>query len=435
MSVLIATDSNTLLSYAISTDPLPLQVSSADGADSFAALTVVASNGSDEVVYCNEIVLVISTGDTASDLTAGQDVQNIKVTSPAGWKQDESRSGKGTFVFVPTGSNEVTVEGLTFYLYNIRVNLQVGITMLTVNETASNDNINFTERSNTYELAKFPYQFFVGDFTAGTPQINNGDTVTLTWRGSDNAVYAILYHGQTVNVNNARMWQSPPLTLNTTFLLRATVQIQGETVDTYISTSVNVLNPDLQATTLTVLNTASVGSPAHPGTMVVSGSHSVNGYLYVKGKTTLSGGTAITSTATFDSLVVLGGLNVTGAAQFIADVSVGGTATLAVGRVLGDLIVDGKIINGQNVYTADAVGGRNAYIAGQGQLQQGKATVELTQQQQTALGSGTYRVMLTPLGACNGLYITGKTAAGFTVAETGKGTSDCNFDWLVMNEG
>lgn len=433
MSVLIASDNNALLDYAVSTDPQPLQVSSADGAVSLASVTVVASNGSSDVIYCNEVALVISIGDAAPDLTTAQNVPDIGVTPPDGWKLDEGKSGNGTFVFVPVGSNEVTADGLTFNLYNIKVNGQVGITVLTINETASGDGQKFEERTNSYELAKFPYQFFVADFTAQTPQVNNGDTVTLTWRGSDNAVYAILYHGQTVDVNDARSWQSPPLTRNTTFLLRARVQVQGETVDTYLNTSVNVLNPDLQATTITVLNTATVGTNGAPGTLDVTGSHTVNGYLFVKGTATLNGGTVITATATLDSVNVQNDMIVYGKAQFASDMTVGGTATIAAGVVLGDLIVKGKIINGQQML-ADSAATGGAYVAGQGKLQNGKATVAFSQQQRDILGSGTYRVILTPQGACNGLYVTGRTAAGFDVAENG-GTSDCDFDWLTMSEG
>ncbi|MFH1636740.1 MAG: hypothetical protein ABIG63_22385 [Chloroflexota bacterium] len=43
-----------------------------------------------------------------------------------------------------------------------------------------------------------------------------------------------------------------------------------------------------------------------------------------------------------------------------------------------------------------------------------------------------YHVFLTPLGDCNGLYVTNKTAAGFEVRELGGGTSNVSFDYRII---
>jgi hypothetical protein len=43
-----------------------------------------------------------------------------------------------------------------------------------------------------------------------------------------------------------------------------------------------------------------------------------------------------------------------------------------------------------------------------------------------------YHVFLTPLGDCNGLYVTNKTATGFDVVELGGGTSNVNFDYRIV---
>lgn len=431
MTVLVASENATLLDYAVSTDPNPVQASSLDGASSVAAITVVVSNGTSDVLYCNEISIALSLGDAADNLTNQGDA--IQYTAPNGWKLDDAKSKDGTLVFVPVGSNRIAEDGLAFHFYNIVVNTAVGVTVLNIGELSSSDGANFQQRGTSYQIAKFPYSFFVRNFTTGTPQVSNGQSVTLTWVGSDNAVYSILYQDQSIDVTNVRTWQSPPLTRDTTFLLRVKVNVQGELVETQLSTSVNVLNPDIQATTLTVLQSATIGSPSAPGTLTVTGTQVVEGYLFVKGKASLNGGTVVEATATINALDVQNGLTVYGSALFVQDVTVNGTGTLAAGHVLGDLIVDGNIVHTSGALDALVLGASPAYISGSGTLQGGKARVDFSAAQNSIFASlVSFRVFLTPVGSCGGLCVTAKDAKGFSVEEVANGTSDAAFDWMVV---
>jgi len=43
-----------------------------------------------------------------------------------------------------------------------------------------------------------------------------------------------------------------------------------------------------------------------------------------------------------------------------------------------------------------------------------------------------YHVFVTPLGDCNGLYVTNKTTDSFEVHELGGGTSDVAFDYRIV---
>jgi hypothetical protein len=45
-----------------------------------------------------------------------------------------------------------------------------------------------------------------------------------------------------------------------------------------------------------------------------------------------------------------------------------------------------------------------------------------------------YHVFLTPLGECNGLYVTDKTATSFNVRELGGGTSGVSFDYRIVGK-
>jgi len=61
----------------------------------------------------------------------------------------------------------------------------------------------------------------------------------------------------------------------------------------------------------------------------------------------------------------------------------------------------------------------------------GKATVTLDPDFAAVAVTSGYHVFLTPEADCNGLYVTGKTATGFTVQELRGGTSTLSFSWRI----
>ncbi len=70
---------------------------------------------------------------------------------------------------------------------------------------------------------------------------------------------------------------------------------------------------------------------------------------------------------------------------------------------------------------------------GSGQLVDGKATVQIDPLfADTVNLQVEYHVFLTPLGDCNGLYVTNKTATGFEVRELNGGTSSVAFDYRIV---
>jgi len=70
---------------------------------------------------------------------------------------------------------------------------------------------------------------------------------------------------------------------------------------------------------------------------------------------------------------------------------------------------------------------------GAGALQEGAAVVNIDSlfAKTVNLGIG-YHVFLTPLGDCNGLYVTNKTDTGFEVRELGGGLSSVGFDYRIV---
>lgn len=70
---------------------------------------------------------------------------------------------------------------------------------------------------------------------------------------------------------------------------------------------------------------------------------------------------------------------------------------------------------------------------GSAQLSAGEANVQIDSTfAETVNLDVDYQVFLTPLGDCNGLYVTDKTATGFVVRELGGGTTNIGFDYRIV---
>ena len=245
-----------ILAYGITTKPEPIQVSPENGNFSDTSITITVSNNTTELIYCNQLQFSFPIGDLAQDLASNG--SGIVTAADPSDKWQISVSAEGTFTANPRSpiDNLITTDGLSFHIYGIQTNKQVGTFTFTITECSSTDNKNFSNKTNTYELTKFPYGFYVSDFAASAPMVNDGETVTLTWSGSDIATYTIYYDKESVDVTNVRIWTSPALSSITTFALKASAQEEGKTVDHYLYITVIVANPDLKVTSLNVLQTS-----------------------------------------------------------------------------------------------------------------------------------------------------------------------------------
>ncbi len=242
---------DTILDYAVTTNPDPIQASPAQGNSSLTALTIAVANTSLGRIYCRKLTFSFEIGGDASQLTASAD--GIMVAASPADKWRFGAIGDGTFPVSPLSSKDqlITTDGMVFQIHNIQANPNPGVFMLYIDEESSSDGTNFTRKSTSISLGKFPNGFYVRNFAASQPQVNDNQTVDLTWDGSALGAYDIHYGEQTVNVTNRRAWTSPPLRQNTTFELRATDQDLGETasISQYVTVIVN--QPDIQCTSLT----------------------------------------------------------------------------------------------------------------------------------------------------------------------------------------
>lgn len=347
-----------LLAYGITTNPDPIQASPASGNPALTSIVITVSNNTDGAIYCNKITFGIPVGDLAQDLVTNAGSSGILVSAnpSAKWKISSTSDGVFTATPVTPNDNKITTDGLSFQIYNIQANQQVGTFTFTIEEKSSTDNINFTDKTDNFTLAKFPYGFYVNNFSASSPMVQDGDPVTLKWSGSDLGSYTMLYGTQSVDVTDVRTWTSPAITETTTFSLRASVQLQGETVDNYLYITVIVANPELVVTSLdvktnaTIDNELRINGPTSSGTSLSLGgigefavdsdgtvagrfvvktsgnigianaspteTLSIGGSLGVTGNASLEGATAL-SQATVASLTSSGTVNMLGAAQAI----------------------------------------------------------------------------------------------------------------------
>lgn len=91
--------------------------------------------------------------------------------------------------------------------------------------------------------------------------------------------------------------------------------------------------------------------------------------------------------------------------------------------------------NGHRVVTSPIVLAPEIHVSGRARLEDGRATVELDPEVTDMLardGEDPYRVLVTPTTRCNGLAVTSKEAESFAVEELLDGSSDAEFDWLLI---
>jgi hypothetical protein len=351
------TTSNTLLSYAVTTLPDPLQQSPEQGNTVYGALTFVVSNTGTEAVSLAQVQFDLPIGILAQDITSDPDAI-LYGSSPIG-QWNISQTSSGVFTAIPASGQPVTVttSGIVFQLFNIPINQQPGPFQLPVKETASSASQPLQIRTATFDLAKFPYGFYFSNFTSHVPLVQDGNPVTLSWDGSDQATY-MMYWGaqQPQDVTQVRTWTSPNLTTDTTFLLRAQVVSQGETVTRDLSVTVIVANPELQATTLQVSSTTGLQG----NTTIGSGGNSqltINAALTSNGSVLLNNGLTAGSTSTMTNLTVNQQFTASSSAQLGAtttqNLTVNGTLT-APGTVG---LMQAVVVLGQNAtYTAHTDG-------------------------------------------------------------------------------
>jgi len=242
---------DTPLSFALFTDPEPLQAGPPQVDAPPTKLTIVVSNDAHELVQCQSISFDFLEGTNAKDFFA--DAEGVGTSAPTGWS---IKASGPLFTATPDtpANGKIGGEGLTFEFSNIKVNQQVGTSNLTVTSETSAGAIN-----TVLPLAKFPQQFELGPLqVTPPPPVDPGSSVVLSWSGSDGATYELQYEdsdGNTVTISHVEGDPNSPLpatgtyTINnlertTTFYLLVTLAVpdQDEPTTSERSISVDVID-------------------------------------------------------------------------------------------------------------------------------------------------------------------------------------------------
>jgi hypothetical protein len=258
-------NTSTLLTYAMMTMPSPVSVSPSPQNPAQLVLTIVVSCPRNVgVAMVSQIGVTLPVGKGASpdptDLTETAPPASAASITSTGGEQWTAAAGlaPGVFLLTPPGGMFPVAQGsLTITIVGIAVSTLVGTALITINEWAAQGNAqpppprSAPSGTGTIAVAKFPSGFYAFDFTAGTPQINSGQTVTLSWVGSTNAIYTLKYADQSVSVSAVRSWTSPPLYTTTAFILTASSTQNGQTVSLDLSTVVIIAAPAVVSFTAT----------------------------------------------------------------------------------------------------------------------------------------------------------------------------------------
>lgn len=352
---------NNLLAYGLSSEPDPIGIS-----PGVATINIAISNTTSEPIWCNRIMVQYPAGKEARDLT--NDPGTIQgIVAPDTWRVISKTDGLITFGPAHEQYAKITSDGLLFQLTGIAVNDKIGTFILGIDEHSHTGDGNYQKHHNEYLISKFPYGWFMTDLAPRTALVEHGRPAILDWQASAEGVFEIFYgsHGP-VDVSSGPPFTSEPLDTDTVFILKASLQVGGETVYHYLTTAIAVAHPVLDASSLTVAGwsalkggaeitgdarvtgAASVGSLSSAGTATVSGALAANsvrsgGPLEAEGPATLKSSLTVDAQSTVAALLVRGLLQATGRTSLFGRVRTVNPGTY---RAVTDGLVIGAVSKG-----------------------------------------------------------------------------------------
>ncbi|EDY52890.1 PLAT/LH2 domain-containing protein [Streptomyces clavuligerus] len=144
-----------LLDYAVRANPAPLNVSSDSSEPALADIDVIVSNGGGEAIHCRSIVLSLSVGSSARDLTESPETVSTEAIPAGIWTfapapatgTRQSGTGQGVgdtpatvrYQATPVSGDYLTLttDGVAFRLADIPVNSTAGTTRISIEEVST----------------------------------------------------------------------------------------------------------------------------------------------------------------------------------------------------------------------------------------------------------------------------------------------------------
>ena len=245
-----------ILHYSLETDPSPIQV------DTPVDLTFTVSGlSAPDDCTVSQIWIQLPVGNDASDATnltaVAPSESDVTISSSdksrPNWTRTLSGVTPGLLIFTPPGGwVQFGGQGLTIEVARVRVNPVVGTAQITITEWAAPGSSpppspdDDPSGQKAIPAPKFPVGFHASDFAPSRAQVNRGETVTLTWIGSDNADFDIICGDQPKVPVTGYSWPSPQLYTSTVFILIASATVGDQKVELHLTTGVTVGSPEVQ---------------------------------------------------------------------------------------------------------------------------------------------------------------------------------------------
>jgi hypothetical protein len=251
------------LTYTITTAPHPLGITPKGRSPESSRITIMVSRAGTPV-KCGGLKVTFKQGAAESDLTTHLAAITPSVSGDEQWRIDAEG---GSFVARPEQKTplDIGTKVLLVEFSDVQVNGALGVTTVEISEwidktTADGD----PTASTTAKITKYLPGFRFADFyvvnengKVGQP-IGIGKKATLHWTASQGADYSLLYDNKVENVTGKREFEITP-TRDTTYYLRAEVTAGGQKTEHFLSTTVQVMMPKLDATSIEVTNFIATG--------------------------------------------------------------------------------------------------------------------------------------------------------------------------------
>ena len=257
--------STTSLTYALVTDPTPLEVSLSGADSSTANIQLVITNQQSAPLTVKAVQVTVVVGpDAASltDLTSSALDAQWQPKQPWDVQPPTPALGNNTYTLLPSdsGTGELAPgDSVVLTFTHVPINQTLGTTTLSVVERTS-----LGSGSVQYALSKFPYGFYFTNLTVVNPQtgavvsqVARTQPVRLTWEGSvlEPTAYTVYYSTaagqQTGSLSVINQWDLPNVYEDTVFNVQVTASDDsGQPVTHTLTTNVAVAQPDLSVTSI-----------------------------------------------------------------------------------------------------------------------------------------------------------------------------------------
>src|SRR4051812_12636149 len=190
--VAVDSDSQTVLSYALTTDPAPLTISRA-GLPVTGSVELVVTNATDDTVSVASIMLSVPVGKDGSDLMQTADGATCAVSDDT-WTfgSSDGEAGEAYFTLEPAVGDTVDLAAgasVVAQIYGFETVPAPGSASVTIDEEVTSAG----PGSATFAVTTFPTGFYFDSLVATIPvgstptpvaQVGLNTPVTLSWRAS-----------------------------------------------------------------------------------------------------------------------------------------------------------------------------------------------------------------------------------------------------------